>query len=51
MIPLRRDNATGVEYPYDAEYDFTSRFTIGFVVVLFVEGVIISIEAITQKET
>ena len=29
-IPTRRDKATGVEYPYDTEYDFTSRSAIGF---------------------
>ena len=29
-VPTKRDPATGVEYPFDAEYNFVSRFAVGF---------------------
>ena len=29
-VPTYRNPSTGVEYPYDKEYNFTSRFPVGF---------------------
>ena len=29
-IPTKMDPVTGAAHPYDAEYDFTSRFPLGF---------------------
>ena len=29
-VPTKRDPVTGVEYPFDAEYNFVSRFAVGF---------------------
>ena len=29
-IPTKKNNATGLDHPYDAEYNFTSRFPVGF---------------------
>ena len=29
-VPTQRDPVTGIEYPFDAEYNFVSRFAVGF---------------------
>ena len=29
-VPTQRDPATGIEYPFDSEYNFVSRFPLGF---------------------